>query len=920
MIINFRQVPLLLFFAFISMTAFAQTQDTLQLLRPFVPSRATQHLLFETRPGKTTTAAVSEIRTEELRKTNSASFGGLLAGRLAGLYVTQPTGEPGNDDVSYLLRGQAPLVLIDGTPQSFVSLNPEQIESITLLKDAVSTTMLGMRSSNGALLITTKKGTQANQSLEFTALQGIQQPTRMPSFLHAYPYAQLYNEALSNEGKPAAYSQADLDAYKNHTDPIGHPDVDWQKKLLKDQASFARYDLSVSGGNKTARYFANLDYMHQDGLFRTEKFNSYNTNPDYKRYIFRSNLELDLNKYVTTSLNLFGRIQSTNQPGVATAGIYSLLAATPNNAYPVVNADGSLGGNLDYTSNIYGQSVQTGYQSIYERDFKVDVVVKGNLDNVTKGLWIKGLAAINAYQRETTNRSKTFAVFRQSVDTAGNTVYSQFGAKGNQSNTTAINSQNRLIYTEASLGYSKSIGDHNLDALVLASNDYRMINSDLPMNFSGVSGKLSYNYKRKYLLDVAVGYNGTERYPQSKRYGTFPAFGAGWNIADEDFLKNVKWLNSLKLRASYGKTGNANIGYYNYNQYYVGGTGYGFGATVPSSTTTLQQGALANPTITWEKANKFSTGIDASLLNDRLSLSIDYFNDKYYDLIQQRQDRSDVFGAAFNWQNIGSFRYKGWELQATWQNSRGAFTYFVSPNFSLLKSTVLYYGEPRKAYEYNMFAGRPVTQIYGYVSEGLFQSQAEIAGHAYQGGGILPGDIKYKDLNGDGFIDGKDQEAIGNRKPLLYYGLNTGVRYKGFDLTVLAQGVANRDVYLSGSSYWGFQSNGKGQVYEEQLNRWTPDHSTAASYPRLWIGNNANNTAGSSFWVRKGDYLRIKNIELGYSLPAPLVGKAKMTLARVFVNATNLFTFTSLKNMDPEDYNGLYPIMKIINAGLTIKF
>jgi TonB-linked SusC/RagA family outer membrane protein len=448
-----------------------------------------------------------------------------------------------------------------------------------------------------------------------------------------------------------------------------------------------------------------------------------------------------------------------------------------------------------------------------------------------------------------------------------------------------------------------------------------MINSNLPVNFSGLSAKVSYDYKQKYMVDVAAGYNGAELYPKSHRYGLFPAVGLGWNITEEDFLKDkLSWLNSLKLRASYGKTGNANAGYYNYYQYYNTGTGYGFGATVPTTTTTLQMGALANPNISWEKADKFSAGIDATMFSNHLNFSIDYFRDKYYDLLQQRGDGSAILGTNYMVENLGINRYSGLEFQASWKGGKGDFSYFISPNFTLLKSEVVYTAEPAYQYEWLRQTGRPVNQQFGYVAEGLFQSQADIAGHAYQGGGILPGDIKYKDLNGDGVINGNDLTTIGKTKPLMYYGLNTGFAWKGLDITVLLQGVANRNIALAGTGYWGFLGNGQQQAFQEQMGRWTPANAANATYPRLWLGTNVNNMQASSYWMHSGDYLRVKNIEIGYSLPSSLIKKTGLSTVRFFVNATNPFTFFSLDNRDPEDYYGAYPIMKVLNGGLTIKF
>jgi len=931
MIRNRMRVPLLLLSIFSSFISYAQddaktpavSNDTLPIGKWPGRGGSSYNLLYQNRERKLTVAAVGEVYTNDLIKTASPSFGGMLTGRLAGVYVTQFTGEPGNDDPTILVRGQAPLVMVDGTPQSFVSLNPEQIESITVLKDALSTALLGMRASGGVILITTKKGNKQGQSsIQFTAQQGIQQPTRMPKALNAFQYASLYNEALANEGRPALYTPADLDAYKNQTDPYGHPDVDWQKQILKNQATYSHYDLSFSGAAKNARYFANLDYMLQDGLFKTEDFNVYNTNAGYKRYIFRSNIEIDLSKYVATSLNLFGRIQNTNQPGATNGTIYSNLISTPNNAYPVKNADGSLGGGMNYQDNVYGQIVLSGYRPVYERDFKADFSMKGNLDVITKGLWIKGLAAINAYQRETIDRSKSFAVFSRATDTTGGKpLYNQFGTNGSQANVDGANAQNRLAYMEVSMGWAKTMGNHTLSALAMYNNDYRMVNTNLGFSFTGLAARVSYDYKQKYIAEFTAGYNGAELYPQSKRYGFFPAAGLGWVLTEEDFLKDqLSWLNSLKLRGSYGKTGNANAGYYEYYQYYGTGTGYGFGSTVPSSTTTLQQGPLANPDITWEKADKLSVGIDGTMFNRHLGFSADYFNDKYYDLLMQRRDGSTMLGTGYPDENIGINRYSGFELQASWQGGSGALTYFISPNFTLLKSKVVYTAEPAYGYSWSGLTGRPVGQAFGYTAEGLFQSPADIAAHAYQGSGIQPGDIKYKDLNNDGVINANDRAAIGNTKPQVYYGLSTGLAYKGFDLTVLAQGVANRSVQLGGNTYWAFLSNGENQAYDNALGRWTPANAGNATYPRLWIGNNTNNQQSSSYWTHKGDYLRIKNIELGYSLPVSLTRKARLTTVRLFVNATNLVTFTGLDNMDPENYNGLYPIMKVLTGGLAITF
>lgn len=875
--------------------------------------------LFVPQKRATNTAAISEIRSEELTKTVSTYINGTIAGRIAGLQAFQGSGEPGSDNYTVSIRGQAPLFVLDGVPQSFSSINPEQIESITVLKDAVSTAMLGIRSSGGVIQLTSKKGAEGAQRISFTALSGLQSPLNLPKFLNAYDYSRLYNEALANDGKAPAYTQADLDAYRNKTDPLGHPDVDWQKEILKSKAPYNRFDLAISGGRKVARYFVDLDYLNQQGLIKTADFNTYNTGVGYKRYIFRSNVDVDLSKDVSTYLNVFTRIQNQDQPGNSASNIFSSFRTTPNNAYPVLNDNGTLGGSRDYTNNIYGQTVYSGYQPQYYRDFRVDLGLKARLDKLLPGLWVSGRGAINAYLAETITRTKSFAVYQQTADAQKVAGYQQFSNAGTMSNAIEITAQNTRFYTELSSGWSKKLGDHELQALLLGSIDNVMDNSRLPSYVQGISGKLSYNFKEKYLLDVAMAYNGSLAYPKNNRYGYFPAIGLGWNVKQESFLKNTaNWLNTLKLRGSYGKTGNNNAGYFEYNKYYVSGTGYNFGETV-TGVSGVQEGPLNNPNLTWEKALKFNGGIDATMFDNKLSLSADYFIDNYYDLLQNIGNSAQLLGNTYSRVNIGKQRYSGFEFQVTYSNKAGAFGYFISPNLSTLKSSVTYQDEIQRRYSWMQRTGMPVDQSFGYVADGLFQSGQEVASSAVPVGITpLPGDIKFRDLNKDGTIDENDITAIGGTKPLLYGGINLGANWKGFDFSALLQGVANRQVYLSGNSYWEFQGSGREQAYEHHLDRWTPATAFTASYPRLTIGRNLNNQQFSSYWFKPANYLRLRSVELGYSLPISIIKKIRLTRARLFVNGYNLFTTTQLNGLDPESYAGGYPVQRQITAGVNI--
>ncbi|MEO6520056.1 MAG: TonB-dependent receptor [Mucilaginibacter sp.] len=880
------------------------------------------NVLYQSQKRALSVQAVSQIGSEELQKSTSPSFNGLLAGRIAGLYSSQLTGEPGNDNVTLSLRGVSPLVLIDGVPQNFTYINPEMVESVTVLKDALSTAMLGIRGSGGAIQITTKRGAEGPQRISFTATSGVQQAIKRPQFLNAYNYASLYNEALVNDGKAPVYTQQDLDLYKNGTDPLGHPDIDWQNQVLNKQSPYQRYDLAITGGRKAARYFVNLDYMNQEGPFKTESFNTYNTNSGLQRYTLSSNIDIDFNKYLSTSLHLYGQILNGNDPGATAVSIFSNLIATPNGAYPVKNPDGSLAGTEDYQSNIYGQTVLTGYRPYTSSNFNVDLSLKGNLDPVLKGLWVKGLAALSNKLLESINRSKSPLVYQLSgVNTTGQNVYSQYGTISDQVNTTAYSGRQRLFYTELSAGYSYKMKNSGIDALVLTSDDSRMIDDQLVSNLVGVSGRLSYNYKEKYLAEVAVGYNGSERYPENHRYGFFPAVGLGWVISKEDFLKSTTWLNNLKLRASYGKTGNSNAGYFDYNQYYETGTAYNFGNT-SSSAPAIRRSDIANADLSWEKANKLNIGIDATLFNNTLSVTAEYYNNKYYDLLLTPGYATAVAGFTYPLKNIGVNRNTGFELQLMYQNKAGSFNYFIAPNIAFSQSKVIFQDEVYRPYAYMLRTGMPVGQQFGYIADGLFQSNAEAKSSPVPvGANPIAGDIKYRDLNGDGKIDQNDQTAIGSTSPIVFYGLYLGFNVKGFDLSALLQGVENRNLMLTGNTQWEFQANGRGQAYANNLNRWTPQTAATATYPRVSIGANYNNQQTSSYWLHSGDYMRLKNVEIGYTLPVLLTKKVGLASFRIFVNGTNILTRSDVKNVDPEGYDlSLYPVQKTFIAGVNVKF
>lgn len=881
-----------------------------------------------------TAASTQAVYNRDLQKNPVTAYTSALPGRLAGLITNQFSGQPGADNMGLNLRGQNPLVIIDGIPRDLTVFDLEESESVTLLKDAVSTAMLGVRSSSGVLMVTTRQGVPAKPRISFTAQSAIQQPLRMPKALDSYNYATLYNEALKNDGLPAAYSDEALQGYQNGSDPVRYPNVNWQKQVLKPSSRFDRYTFSASGGNNFSKYFVALEHINQTGLLRTSDINAYNTNNDFKSYTFRSNVDLQLSPKLSGGVRLFGRILDANDPGASavltgvgtgfalngTSSIINAILNTPSNAYPVFNANGSYGGSQQFQNNIWAQAIGSGYQQNYQRNLLADFYLKRTLDELTPGLWIRATGSYNSSLSENIIRNKTFAVFQQTIGPDGQPRYQQFGVNGDQANANVVNAQNRSDYLELTLGYDRTIGAHGFNAVLLGNRDNFVANSDLPYTITGASGRVSYNYNGKYVIEAVAGYNGSNRYPVGGRtkYALFPAVGLAWNISREEFMRQYTWLSALKLFGSLGQTGNDRPGNFVYIQRYFDGPQAFFGTGAGPNTGITEQ-PLATQGITYERANKVNLGIQGAILDNRLGFTLEYFNNKYFDLLTTRGRNIAILGNTYPAENIGQNRYSGMDLQLTWQQEKQNFSYYVAANAGLQDSEVLFIDEVFRPYPWMVRTGQPVGQRFGFIADGLFQStdqikeSATVVGYTPQ-----PGDIRYRDLNDDGIINQFDEAPIGNLKPLVTFGLNFGLRWGPFDASALVQGAANRNSYRQGSSVWAFQNNGFGPAYEEHLDRWTPSNPDA-SYPRLSVGGNVNNQQNSSYWFRSGDYARLKNVEVGYTLPQQLASRVKLQSVRVFTNGLNLLTINKEKQIDPEVFNGTYPIQRLFNLGINLK-
>lgn len=890
------------------------------------------------------TVSTQTIYNSTLLKHPVNSITNALSGQFAGLNTQQSSGQPGFDAVSLSLRGRTPIVLIDGIPRLITTITLEEIESVTVLKDAMSTALLGVRGANGALSIITKQGYNGKERISFTIQSASQRPLKMPQSLNAFNYASLRNEAITNElsvnpfyNTALLYTAADLQAFKDGSDQFGHPDVNYRDEVLNNNAPLNRYSLNMSGGNKMVTYYAGVEHLKQDGLFKSTDI--YDTNNYLASYLLRSNINIQINPKLSGGIHLFGRIGNTNEPGATTNAIYSALLNTPSNSYPIFNPNGSLAGTTRFTNNIYGMAVQSGYRQTFRRDIISDFYVKRTLDDITPGLYVRGLVSYASYLIEETNRSKPVVAFQRTVSSTGVESYSNaLTQPAPQTNVSVISTtsgqpnvgQGRQTYLEFSAGYNRTFKElHAINAALIANYDNNVYGTNIPYGIKGLSGKASYTYNEKYIAEFAASYNGSNYYPGNSHYnmGFFPVAGLGWVVSKEDFLKESKMLNFLKLSANYGKVGNDNPGYFSYIQRIFGGSTAYFG-TGAGTVATLNESTLANPGITYEYANKLNVNLQGAFFNNQLGFSIDYYNNKFKDLLTQRGKNTSLLGNFYPNENIGRNKYDGVEFQLSWQQQKkGSFNYFVALNVGLQQSVVEFFDEVNQPFPWMQRTGQRVGQSFGYVADGLYQSQADIANSAKNGIATFlgyipqPGDIKYKDLNGDGILNQFDQTVIGSKSPLTIFGANLGFSYKFFDFSALIQGVANYTVNLSSNNYFEFQNGGLGNAFSQHLDRFTPSTAATATYPRLSIGFNQNNHVFSSYWLRRADFIRLKNIELGFTVPAHLTGALKISSIRIFANGTNLFTATKLKgNLDPELPTDAYPLQKLYNLGVNVKF
>lgn len=929
------------------------------------------------------TASISSVKREEIMQAPSASVQNVLAGRLTGFFSQQRGGQPGRDGAQFFVRGvstfsgdQSPLILVDDIETSyddFSNIDPNEVESINILKDAAATAIYGIKGGNGVILVTTRRGKEGSAKINLRTEFGIQKPVHVPKLLDAGNTAMLYNEALKNDAiltggtYTPMFSDEDIELYRNGQDPYGHPNVDWYNTLIKKSAPMTTNNIDVSGGSNRVQYFLSMGYLSQDGLLKhIQAEGDVNNKYSFNRYNFRSNLDIKATNSLSLKLDVSGNNTVTNAPKFAGVSgsqetavfyeIYNFESLKPY-VYPVYNPDGSFGySQSSFTpnglaNNIVGRINYGGYTRQLQNLLNGAISAVQKLDAIIPGLQFKALVSVaNSNSSTRTAQRDDFPSFYYNPKTDTYTprdinVYrvSPFSWTYNSGD------PRRQTTVQGNLNYDRKFGKHAVTALalftqnsksILVTGDNAVAASYIPVKFRGYSGRVTYNYLSRYMVEFNGAYNGTTAFDEKHRWGFFPAASVAWNISEEKFMKdNVQFITSLKLRGSTGVVGSDNLpaGAQNaYKESYDVTTGaYSFGET-HNAAIGIAPGFLANENVTWEKERKTNIGLDFSVIKGKLTGAIDVFSNLRWDILTSRNTIPYYFGVpADNLppENIGRVSNKGYEVELGYNSRVGKdLRLNIRGTYSFAKNKILEMDEVPALYPWKQQTGQPIGMTQQWIWEG-FYSVEEAANPAipkYTGSTTtVPGFLKYRDLNGDGVISDFDKGYFGKPNlPTTVIGLNTGIGYKRLNLSIFLQAALDYDVQIGYNLVAPF----KGNLQEIHLKRWTPETAATAEFPALvtnFHGTYQSPGQNSDFWAISGDYLRIKSVELSYRLPEKWINRLGLKSVRAYVNGYNLNTWSktySRYQLDPEvarggggnDYRGVYPQEAIYNFGFNI--
>jgi TonB-linked SusC/RagA family outer membrane protein len=895
--------------------------------------------------------SISTLSPEELEKMNAPNLSTALAGKVSGITFTVPSGRPGADRANLFIRGRgtpddaSPLVLVDGVERSFDQVAPEDVASLSVLKDASATAVFGVRGANGVILITTKRGSEGKATVSMKYKYSMQQPTRLAEFLGSYEHALLRNEALANDNpaNPMPFSEEDIEHYRLGDAPYTHPDNNYVSDFVRNISPMHTLNFNVSGGTKDVRYFVSLDGLSQEGIFK--QFDGrYPSNSNFKRINLRANLDFSLTKTTTLSLDLNGRLQQrqSHTEGLDSNSLFSRMYETPPMAYPYKNPDGTYGASdISGVDNILSVLTEEGYTRAAENILETTVKLNQELDFLTKGLSAGGMMNFDHQYGAGTKMQYRPALFRY----AGDDTYSMVREETVpflQSSGYGGDGHRYLTYLDLGLNYNRTFGDHALTGMLTYFQEQKFVNVTDPVAHIGYAGRATYAYKGKYLAEANVGYNGSDKFPKEYRYDWFPSFALGYMISNEPWFEPLlPVVSSLKIRGSYGEVGSDKIKgsttpyltiYPDNAEDYFFGTDASFGGM-----NAIHEGNIGSDRITWEVVKKKNIGVDLEFFDD-LALSVDVFNDRRESIIRPRQTIPGVLGVATEPENIGITDNKGFEVEFRYNKAFSEdFSIRVSGMYSYNRNKWIYQDEIAREYDYLQRTGRRINQFFGKTVLGYYTPddfvmvndvrtlRPELPKPLFN---VQPGDFKYWDRNGDGAIDSFDEGDIGSTDlPAFVYNLSYGLFWKGFDFDMMWQGAGGHHKLMTKSMYEPVRENNRYQDIHRY--RWTEErwrNGEEIRYPRLSGGQNNHNQATNTFYLRKGDYLRLKYFEVGYTFDERQLRFFGIGSMRVYAGGTNILTFSEIKNFDPEmgetaDGTGyFYPQMKTWNIGVNINF
>ena len=921
--------------------------------------------------------AQSSMKMEDI-KTPSASLTTTLAGRLAGVVAVQRTGEPGKDAADIWIRGistpntSSPLVLVDGVERSFNDIDPEDIESLTTLKDASATAVYGVRGANGVILIKTKPGKVGKPTVSADYYESFTRFTKMVDLADGITYMNAANEAMRNDGIATKYTEDQIRNTIAGKDPYLYPNVDWLKEIFNDWGHNRRVNVNVRGGSEKVAYYASVSYFNETGMTVTDKnINTYDSKMKYSRYNFTTNLNIDVTPTTKVEIGAQGYLGEGNYPAISSADLYNAAMSISPVEYPkmfFVNGEAFVPGTSTNNNfnNPYSQATRRGYDNLTKNQIYSNLRVTQDLDMLTKGLKLTAMYAFDVYNEIHVHQDRaesTYNFLDTSVpyDMNGQPILQRIYEGSNVLSYTQETSGNKKTYLEASLNYDRTFNDdHRVSALFLFNQQSKLLypkgtlEDAIPYRMMGIAGRATYSWKDRYFAEFNIGYNGAENFSPKHRFGTFPAFGVGWVVSNEKFWQPLsKAVSFLKIRYTDGKVGNSEVSdrrfMYLDQMKENGDYGYKFGpnGTKWSGYETVNMAV----DLIWEESRKQDLGIDLKLFNDDLSIVFDLFKERRENILLKREHSIPSFlgyNTSAPYGNIGIIENKGFDGTIEY-NKRINKDWVIAlrGNVTFNKDKWIQGELPEQKYEWMNQYGRNINGAKGYVAEGLF-TQAEIDDmarweslsdankaitpkpFASQFGTVKAGDIKYKDLNNDGQIDAYDQTYISRGDvPTTVYGFGFTVGWKDLSVGMMFQGVAGAERVLNGSSVNPFNGGGgSGNLYSNIGDRWTeenPDQN--AFYPRLSYGSettsNINNFQKSTWWVRNMNFLRLKTLQISYNLPKPWVNKVHLKNAAVYVMGTNLFTLSRFKLWDPElntDNGASYPNTTSYSVGINFTF